>query len=44
MLLMIEKGLRTGMCHPINRFVKPNNKCMKDDNKNMESSYLKYWN
>ena len=38
MLLMIEKGLRTGMCHPINRFVKPNNKCMKDDNKNMESS------
>ena len=47
MLLIIEKGIRTGICHPINRYVKPNNKCMKDYNKTNESSYLKYlkyWN
>ena len=47
MLLIIGKRIRTGICHPINRYVKPNNKCMKDYNKNNESSYLKYlkcWN
>ena len=43
MLLMIEKGVRSGICHSINRYVKANNKYMKDYDKNKESSYLKYW-
>ena len=43
MLLMIEKRVRSGICHSINRYVKANNKYMKDYDKNKESSYLKYW-
>ena len=42
MLLIIEKGIRGEICHYINRYAKANNKYMKDD-KNKESSYLKYW-
>ena len=42
-LLMIEKGIWGGICHSINRYVKANNKYMKDHDKNKESSYLKYW-
>ena len=43
MLLMIEKGIRGGICHAIHDNVKANNKYMKD-HKNKESSYLKYQN
>ena len=43
MLLMVEKGIRLGICHAFHRYAKPNNKYMKGYNKNKESSYLKYW-
>ena len=43
MLLMVEKGIRGGICHSIYRYAKANNKYMKDCDKNKESSYLQYW-
>ena len=43
MLLMIEKGIRGGICHSIYRYAKTNNKYMKGYVKNKESSYLQYW-
>ena len=43
MLLMIQKGIRGGICHAIHRYAKASNKYMKDYDKNKESSYLKYW-
>ena len=43
MLLMVEKGIRVGTCHTIRRYVKANNKYMKDYDKNKKSTYLKYW-
>ena len=42
MLLMIEKGIRGGICHAIHRYAKANDKYMKSYNKNIESSYLEY--
>ena len=42
MLLMVEKGIRGGICHAIHRCAKANNKYMKNYNKNIESSYLMY--
>ena len=42
MLMMIEKGIRGGMCDAIYRYAKANNKYMKDYNKNIESSHLEY--
>ena len=41
MLLMVEKGLRGGICHVIHRYSKTNNKCMKNYDKK-ESSYIWY--
>ena len=41
-LLMVEKGIRGGICHSI--FAKANNKYTKDYNKKKESSNLQYWN
>ena len=38
MLLMIEKGIRRGICHSIHRYAKANNKYMKNYNNNEESS------
>ena len=43
MLLMIKKGIRGGICHAIHRYVKANNKYMKDHDKNKVSSYSQYW-
>ena len=43
MLLMVEKGIRGGICHVINRYAKANNKYVKDYDKNIEPSNLKYW-
>ena len=43
MLLMVEKGIRGGICHSIYRCVKANNKYMKDYGKIKESSYIQYW-
>ena len=43
MLLMVEKGIRVGICHAIHRYVEANNKYMEDYDKNKESLYLKYW-
>ena len=40
MLLMVEKGIRGGICQVIHRYVKENNKYMKNHNKNIASSYL----
>ena len=42
MLLMVVKGSREGICHTIHRYVKANNRYMKDYDKNKESSCLKY--
>ena len=43
MLLMVEKGIRGGICHSIYRYAKANNKYMKDYDENKKSSYLQYW-
>ena len=43
MLLIIEKGMRGGLCNSIYRYAKGNNKYMKDYDKNKESSYIQYW-
>ena len=42
MLLMVEKGIKGGICHSIHRYAKANNEYMKDHNKNIESSYIQY--
>ena len=42
MLLMVEKGIRGGICHSIHRYAKANNKYMKNYNNNEESSYIQY--
>ena len=42
MLLMVEEGIRGGMCHSIHRHAKANNKCMEHYDKNEESSYIQY--
>ena len=43
MLLMVEKWTRGWIFHSVNRNANPNNKYMKDGDKNKESSYLNYW-
>ena len=43
MLLIVDKGIRRGICQPIYQYEKPNNKYMKDYQKDKESLYLKYW-
>ena len=43
LLLMVQKGIRVGICHSINRYAKVNIKYMEDYSKIKELSYLKYW-
>ena len=43
MWLIVEKGIRGGMCHTIYQYVKANNKYIKNYNQNKELSYLMYW-
>ena len=42
MLLMIESGIRGGMCQSIHRCAKTNNKYMNNYDKSIKSSYLMY--
>ena len=42
MLLMVEKGIRGGICYAIHRYTKGNNRYMKNYDKNIISSYLMY--
>ena len=42
MLLMVEKGIRGGMCQSTHRYTKANNKYIKKYDKNIDSSYLTY--
>ena len=46
MLLMVQEGIRGGICHSIHRYAKANNKYMKNynnnNNNNKESSYIQY--
>ena len=40
MLLMVERGIRGGICHSIYRCAKANDKYMKDNDKNKQLSYI----
>ena len=42
MFLMLEEGIRGGICHSVFRHAKANNKYMKDYDKNKEPSFLIY--
>ena len=42
MLLMVEKGIRGGICHAIHRYKKANNKYMNEYDSGTESPYLMY--
>ena len=42
MLLMIERGIRGGVCQSTHRYAKASNKYMKNYNKSIVSSYLTY--
>ena len=42
LLLIIEEGIRGGMCQSMHRYANANNKYMKNYDKGIESSYLTY--
>ena len=42
MLLMVEEGVRGGICHAIHRYAKANNKYMENYDKDEEYSYIQY--
>ena len=42
MLLMVENGIRGGICQTTHRYAKANNKYMNNYDKNIESSYIEY--
>ena len=42
MLLMLEEGIRRGMCQSTHRYAKANNKYIRNYDENIESSYLTY--
>ena len=43
MLLMVEEGIRGGMCQAVYRYAKANNKYMKNYDKSIRSSYTEYF-
>ena len=42
MLLIVEKGIRGGICHARHRYAEANNKYMKNYDQDKESSYTHY--
>ena len=42
MILIIEKGIRGGICQATHRYAKADNKYLKSYDKNSESSYIEY--
>ena len=42
MLLMVEEGIRGGVCHAMQRCAKANNKYIKDYDRTKKSSYIQY--
>ena len=42
MLIMVEEGIRGGICHSIHRHAKANDKYMENYHENKESSYIQY--
>ena len=42
MVLMVEEGIRGGICHAMKRYAKANNKYMKDYGRKKKSSYIQY--
>ena len=42
MLLMVEEGIRGGICHAVQRYAHANNKYMKDYDRKKKSSYIQY--
>ena len=42
-MLIVEKGLRGGICHYIYWYAEANNKYIKDYDKTKECPYIKYW-
>ena len=42
MLLMVEEGIRGGICHAVQLYAKANNKYMKDYDRKKKSSYIQY--
>ena len=42
MVLMIEKGIRGGICQATYRYAKANNEYIKNYNKDIESSFIEY--
>ena len=42
MLLMVEEGIRGGICHAVQRYAHANNKYMNDYGKKKKSSYIQY--
>ena len=43
MLLMVEKGIRGGICQATHRYVKANNNYMKNHDKSKTLSYIQYY-
>ena len=42
MLVIVEKGIRGGICHATHKYAKADNRYMENYNKDIESSYLMY--
>ena len=42
MLLMVEEGIRGGICHAVQRYARANNRYMNDYDKKKKPSYIRY--